>query len=952
MLDNGATVNLIKLSAVAPDVEIFRDRYLSLGGITSEPVETLDYIYVSICSPSYRFYVVPNDFPIEADGLIGRNLMKKEQAVISYHYSSIVLRSDHLNPIPFAEPNPQVENPTTNIFKVSRNRAGIPSINYVAPTTINQYQDYCEDRDFVAECDELCNQATILPERQRITIPGRSRKIIHIGLMHTHLDEGYLPRINLGYDDVYVGEGIVKNEAGYCNIYAINTRVEEVELALDPVEIQPFDYVVQDFESDGATEVDTPPIEDVKTRGDRILKTLRLEELNPEEKENIQKIVTDYPDLFLLPGDSLPCTNWVYHEVPLENNIPINTKQYRHPPIHRDAINKDVDTGLRRRSNLTRPMAAIPEEATSMTNQREITDQENCPTETPPLVDPRYSVLRQEFTNTEIPTDDETQSQIQEENYPTVLDTTTSSEDKTHAIITAPPITDSNISESEDTLEETEEVFTQLSDSELLKAANEINISQTLINKKALELEDINTEMELEDNELGNKSCFSEGDCADEETRDYLDSIDTFDERNFTDKTLTDKINQLVAKSLAATKDSDVLIRGGEHNHINQNNLHATSHVNPRVGTPRFQSTPLPTRLIPPKPQPSIEIAQNQNDTPVVLNFTQPSVPDFPIFVPVPMDETPMNRYKPAYITTDNPLDEDSINEQMPGHNITMSRNCLTYKSDNYIHFISQDCGPYTKNSRLLSDIGAIDYKDIRSQKPSIGQILAVKYKSNYILLTVITARHSDPISGQKVREAMKNLKEFMITNKLNSARIARKGEPQTNGSLEKSHAPLIDFIRTYSENYDDWDKLAPFTTFAYNTSVHSATNFTPYELVYGKTARFPLNIPTEDRLPTYNIYLQDLITRLTEMKNLASDRQQNKKEITKKRYDKKARPFGGSAGDHAWVLNEPRVGKFDIYYKTPLLVKEILGNNTAILQLPTGQLIRKHLDKLKAVPQ
>ncbi|KAL7295007.1 hypothetical protein TKK_0011610 [Trichogramma kaykai] len=801
-------------------------------------------------------------------------------------------------------------------------------------------------------------------------------------------------------------------------------------------------------------------------------------------------------------------------------------------------------------------MAAIPEEATSMTNQREITDQENCPTETPPLVDPRYSVLRQEFTNTEIPTDDETQSQIQEENYPTVLDTTTSSEDKTHAIITAPPITDSNISESEDTLEETEEVFTQLSDSELLKAANEINISQTLINKKALELEDINTEMELEDNELGNKSCFSEGDCADEETRDYLDSIDTFDERNFTDKTLTDKINQLVAKSLAATKDSDVLIRGGEHNHINQNNLHATSHVNPRVGTPRFQSTPLPTRLIPPKPQPSIEIAQNQNDTPVVLNFTQPSVPDFPIFVPVPMDETPMNRYKPAYITTDNPLDEDSINEQMPGHNITMSRNCLTYKSDNYIHFISQDCGPYTKNSRLLSDIGAIDYKDIRSQKPSIGQILAVKYKSNYILLTVITARHSDPISGQKVREAMKNLKEFMITNKLNSARIARKGEltepltllteivketfkqthinitlcygqvdipkekdrkdiitdlhtshtgghkgisqtyakireryywtgmrndiqnfvrkcpecqerkiaraktrqpmlitdtpieafdkvsidtvgklrttpegnchlltmqcnltkyliaipipnlrattiadalarhlicqfgaprailsdqgtsflsdivetlmrlfkirhlttsayrPQTNGSLEKSHAPLIDFIRTYSENYDDWDKLAPFTTFAYNTSVHSATNFTPYELVYGKTARFPLNIPTEDRLPTYNIYLQDLITRLTEMKNLASDRQQNKKEITKKRYDKKARPFGGSAGDHAWVLNEPRVGKFDIYYKTPLLVKEILGNNTAILQLPTGQLIRKHLDKLKAVPQ
>ncbi|KAL7294769.1 hypothetical protein TKK_0011896 [Trichogramma kaykai] len=320
------------------------------------------------------------------------------------------------------------------------------------------------------------------------------------------------------------------------------------------------------------------------------------------------------------------------------------------------------------------------------------------------------SALGQEFTDTERSTDDETQSQVQEDNCPTVPDTATAPENKTNIIITAPPITDSDTSEGEDTLDETEEVFTQLSDAELLKAANEINISQNLINKKAFELEDINAEMELENNELNNKSCFLEGDCADEATRDYLDSIDTFDERNFTDKTLTDKVNRLVAKSLAATKDSDILIRGGEHNNLNQNNFNTTSHIKPMVETPRFQSTPLSQRFIPPNPQPSNDIPQDQNDTPVVLNFTQPSIPDFSIFVPVPMNETPMNRYKPAYITTDNPSDKECVNEQMSGHNIITSRNCLTYKSDNYVYFISQDCGPYTKNSRLLSDIGTIDY--------------------------------------------------------------------------------------------------------------------------------------------------------------------------------------------------------------------------------------------------
>ncbi|KAL7289186.1 hypothetical protein TKK_0017128 [Trichogramma kaykai] len=155
---------------------------------------------------------------------------------------------------------------------------------------------------------------------------------------------------------------------------------------------------------------------------------------------------------------------------------------------------------------------------------------------------------------------------------------------------------------------------------------------------------------------------------------------------------------------------------------------------------------------------------------------------------------------------------------------------------------------------------------------------------------------------------------------------------PQTNGALERSHAPLIDFIRTYSKNYDDWDKLAPFTTFEYNTSVHSATNFTPYQLV-------PLKIPTEDRLPTYNLYLQDLITRLTEMKNLTSDKQQHEKQITKKRYDKKARLFKGSPGDYAWVLNEPH----DDGPPNPGLYYE--QQDTVFLRKATWRVIVVHLN-------
>ena len=52
---------------------------------------------------------------------------------------------------------------------------------------------------------------------------------------------------------------------------------------------------------------------------------------------------------------------------------------------------------------------------------------------------------------------------------------------------------------------------------------------------------------------------------------------------------------------------------------------------------------------------------------------------------------------------------------------------------------------------------------------------------------------------------------------------------PTNNGMLERSHARLLDFIRAYAEKYNDWDRLAPFACFSYNTSTHNATAYTSF---------------------------------------------------------------------------------------------------------------------------
>ncbi|KAL7291830.1 hypothetical protein TKK_0014611 [Trichogramma kaykai] len=325
MLDNGATVNLIKLQRVSPEVEIFGGRSIELEGISPDPQPTLG-----------------------------------EAAVISYHYNSIVVRSDPLNPIPFLEGQ---ESPSKRIGIVTRNATGVPSLSYVAPPTVNAYKDYCADREFVADCDELCSQSRKQqalppsngPTKQKIQVPARTRAIVQLKLITTALRDGYLPRIDTGNPDVFLGEGLVRNEGNTCKVLAINSGNNDVEFEVDPAEIIPFEYVVQDFESDSPSAVEDRPVLNAEQRNSRIREALDLNPLNPEEKASVLALIRDYPELFLLPGDPLPCTNLVYHEIPLENEIPINTKQYRHPPVHKEVIQKDIDKRLREGITISEP---------------------------------------------------------------------------------------------------------------------------------------------------------------------------------------------------------------------------------------------------------------------------------------------------------------------------------------------------------------------------------------------------------------------------------------------------------------------------------------------------------------------------------------------------------------------------------------------------------------------
>lgn len=113
---------------------------------------------------------------------------------------------------------------------------------------------------------------------------------------------------------------------------------------------------------------------------------------------------------------------------------------------------------------------------------------------------------------------------------------------------------------------------------------------------------------------------------------------------------------------------------------------------------------------------------------------------------------------------------------------------------------------------------------------------------------------------------------------------------PQTNGSLERSHSTLKNFLRSYIDNEPDtWDELIYLATHSHNTHINRSTNETPYTLVFGREARIPRTFEEKTiQKPTYQNLTLDIITRAQKVRAAAKENLIQSKTKSKEYYDKK----------------------------------------------------------------
>ena len=95
---------------------------------------------------------------------------------------------------------------------------------------------------------------------------------------------------------------------------------------------------------------------------------------------------------------------------------------------------------------------------------------------------------------------------------------------------------------------------------------------------------------------------------------------------------------------------------------------------------------------------------------------------------------------------------------------------------------------------------------------------------------------------------------------------------PQSNGSLERAHHSLGEFLKQYTDSDNEWDSWLEIATMNLNTNVQESTKLTAYEIIFGKLPRLPSSDPLRegDLLPTYKNYVVDLVTRLIGIQKIA----------------------------------------------------------------------------------
>ncbi|PNF43689.1 hypothetical protein B7P43_G14967 [Cryptotermes secundus] len=170
---------------------------------------------------------------------------------------------------------------------------------------------------------------------------------------------------------------------------------------------------------------------------------------------------------------------------------------------------------------------------------------------------------------------------------------------------------------------------------------------------------------------------------------------------------------------------------------------------------------------------------------------------------------------------------------------------------------------------------------------------------------------------------------------------------PESNGALERTHKTLANYLRCFCDKrLNNWDEWLPFACFTYNTTPHSVTRYTPYEVLFGRNANIPGRLQRQPQ-PLYNFddVVLEIKHKMQNCQQIARERLIEFKEAQRHRV--KSNEYDFKVNDLVLLRIENRQ-KLDPLWRGPYEIKDIKGSNAVIQEVGKRKHQEVHINRLK----
>ena len=156
---------------------------------------------------------------------------------------------------------------------------------------------------------------------------------------------------------------------------------------------------------------------------------------------------------------------------------------------------------------------------------------------------------------------------------------------------------------------------------------------------------------------------------------------------------------------------------------------------------------------------------------------------------------------------------------------------------------------------------------------------------------------------------------------------------PQTDGLVERFNQTLKTLLRkSATTDGKDWDKLLPYLLFAYREVPQASTGFSPFELVYGRPVRGPLDVVKEnweaEKKSTESVvsYVLSMREKITQMMEIVHENLSQSQAEQKRWYDRTAREREFQPNEEVLVLLPTSTNKLLAQWKGPYKIVRRAG--------------------------